>query len=74
MFMFQTLKLIPAKIGPLEGELLGLLGFGLAGLCWTLLPFFDHGRDGRGRRWVTGAGVFALGYIVGMTLYGYMAK
>ena len=74
MFMFQTLKLIPGKIGPVEGELVGLLGFGLAGLCWTLLPFFDHGRNGRGRRWVTGLGVFALGYIVGMTLYGYLAK
>jgi len=74
MFMFQTLKLIPGKIGPINGELVGILGFGLAGLFWMLLPFFDHGREGRGRRWVTGVGVFALGYIVGMTLYGYIAK
>jgi cytochrome b6 len=74
MFMFQTLKFIPGKIGPINGELLGLLGFTLAGICWTLLPFIDRGRSGRGQRWVTGAGLFALGYIVGMTLYGYLAK
>ena len=74
MFMFQTLKFIPGKIGPVNGELLGLLGFTLAGICWTLLPFIDRGRTGRGHRWVTGAGLFVLGYIVGMTLYGYIAK
>jgi quinol-cytochrome oxidoreductase complex cytochrome b subunit len=74
MFMFQTLKFIPGKIGPLNGELLGILGFTLAGVAWTLLPFLDRGRSGRGQRWVTGAGLFVLGYIVGMTLYGYLAK
>jgi quinol-cytochrome oxidoreductase complex cytochrome b subunit len=74
MFMFQTLKLIPAKIGFLDGELVGILVFGGAGAIWLLLPFFD--RDGRGRmqRWITGVGVFALAYIVAMTAYGYMAK
>jgi quinol-cytochrome oxidoreductase complex cytochrome b subunit len=74
MFMFQTLKLIPAKIGFLDGELVGILVFGAAGAIWLLLPFFD--RDGRGRmqRWITGVGVFALAYIVAMTAYGYMAK
>jgi cytochrome b6 len=74
MFMFQTLKLIPAKIAFLDGELVGILVFGAAGALWLLLPFFD--RDGRGRmqRWITGIGVFALAYIAAMTAYGYMAK
>ena len=74
MFMFQTLKLIPAKIAFLDGELVGILVFGAAGALWLLLPFFD--RDGRGRaqRWITGVGVFALAYIAAMTAYGYMAK
>jgi len=74
MFMFQTLKQIPAKIGPLDGELLGVLGFGAAFLVWALLPFFDPGRPGRTQRWITGAGVFALGYVVVMTVYAYVAK
>lgn len=74
MFMFQTLKLIPAKIGFINGELLGILAFGVAGLVWTVLPFFDRGAPGRPQRLITGAGVFALAYIVVMTAYGYVAK
>lgn len=73
LWMFQTLKLIPAKIGPIDGELVGVLAFGAAAIVWVLLPFFDRG-EGRGRRWITGAGVFALAYIVAMTAYGYLAK
>lgn len=74
LFMFQTLKLIPAKIWILDGEVLGILLFGAAGLVWILLPFFDQAGRGRGRRFVLGAGVFALAYILGMTVYGYVAK
>ena len=73
LWMFQTLKLIPAKIGPIDGELVGVLAFGLAGVLWTLLPFFDRG-EGRAQRWIAGAGVFAVAYIVTMTIYGYVAK
>ena len=74
MFMFETLKLLPAKIGPIPGDLLGVVGFGLAAALWTLLPFFDRGGKGRTSRWVAGAGVFALAYIVALTAYGYMVK
>ncbi|MGI9103269.1 MAG: cytochrome b, partial [Terriglobales bacterium] len=35
LFMFQTLKIIPAKIWFIDGELLGVLGFGLAGAVWV---------------------------------------
>ena len=74
MFMFQTLRLLPATIGPVAGDLLGVLAFGLAGAVWTLLPFFDDAKQGRGKRWIAGAGVFALAYFVGMTAYAYIAK
>ena len=74
MFMFQTLKKIPAKLWFLDGEVVGILLFGVAGLLWMLLPFFDHLGRGRGRRFIMGAGIFALAYIIAMTIYGYMAK
>ena len=74
MFMFQTLKIIPAKIGFLDGELLGVLFFAAAGLLWVLLPFFDSEGRGRAQRWILGAGIFALTYIAGMTAYAYLVK
>jgi cytochrome b6 len=74
MFMFQTLKLIPAKVGPIDGELVGILGFGLVGLVWVLLPFLGGDRYGRRQAFIRGLGVFALAYMFGMTVYGYLAK
>jgi hypothetical protein len=74
LFMFQTLKLIPAKIGFIDGEVLGILLFSLAGLIWILLPFFDPLGRGRNQRWIMGAGIFALSYIVSMSVYGFIAK
>jgi cytochrome b6 len=73
MFMFQSLKLIPSKIWRIDGELVGILAFGLAGAIWVLLPFLEGRREKRGTL-IRGAGVFALCYIVAMTIYGYMAK
>ncbi len=74
LFMFQTLKLIPAKVGFFDGEVLGILLFSLAGLIWILLPFFDPMGRGRSQRWIMGAGIFALAYIVSMSVYGFVAK
>ncbi|MFI5057350.1 MAG: cytochrome bc complex cytochrome b subunit [Candidatus Acidiferrales bacterium] len=74
MFMFQTLKKIPAKLWFLDGEIVGILVFGAAGFLWMLLPFFDQLGHGRGRKLIMGAGVFALSYIIVMTIYGYVAK
>ena len=74
MFMFQSLKFIPAKIWIFDGELLGVMGFGAAFLAWTLVPFFDTGRRGWVQKFVTGVGVFGLGFIGVMTLYAYTAK
>jgi quinol-cytochrome oxidoreductase complex cytochrome b subunit len=74
MFMFQTLKRIPAKVWFVDGEVIGILLFGAAGLMWMLLPFFDKAGFGRGRKFIMGAGVFALAYILAMTFYGYLGK
>lgn len=74
MFMFQSLKKIPARVWFVDGEVVGILVFGLAGSLWLLLPFFDQVGRGRGRKFIFGAGVFALSYIIAMTIYGYMSK
>jgi cytochrome b6 len=73
MFMFQTLKILPSRVWIFEGEQLGILGFGLAGLVWLVLPFLDRNGRGRRQRWIAGFGIFAVVYIVAMTVYGYLA-
>jgi cytochrome b6 len=74
LFAFQTLKLIPAKIYAIDGEILGVLAFGLAGLVWILLPFLEPKRHAGGYRAVLALGLFAVLYIGGMTAYGFIAK
>lgn len=74
LFMFQTLKLIPSKVWLIDGEILGVVGFGLIGLLWFLLPFFESDHPSRTKQWVTGVAVFALAYMVGMSVYGHLAK
>ena len=56
LFMFQTLKLIPSKVWFVDGEVLGILGCGLAGLFWLLLPFFESDKPARTKAWITGLG------------------
>jgi len=74
LFAFQTLKLIPAKVAHIDGEVLGVLAFGAAGLLWVLLPFVEPKRKAGGYRAVLLCGVIALAYIGSMTVYGYVAK
>jgi len=72
MFMFETLKLLPAHMWIIEGELFGILMFTLGGLLWLLVPFIDRGTpDGRQSRWLYGLGVVLVIYIVAFTLKGY---
>ena len=43
MAMFQTLKMLPSHILGIEGELLGVLAFGLVGIVLIIIPFLDRG-------------------------------
>jgi len=74
MFMFQTLKMIPAKVGFVDGEKLGILAFGAAGALWTFLPFFDREGNQRVQKLIFGMGVFAVSYMVVLTVWGYVAR
>ena len=74
MFMFQTLKYLPAHILGIEGELVGVLGFGLAGLVLVLVPFLDRSavRE-RPSRVLTYLVLGTLLYILVLTYLGYTA-
>jgi cytochrome b6 len=73
MFMFQALKFLPPHIGPLEGELVGVLGFMVAGLIWLMVPFWDRPAPGGRMRTRTRAlGVVSIVFIVVMTVWGYL--
>ncbi|HEX9725539.1 MAG TPA: cytochrome bc complex cytochrome b subunit [Vicinamibacteria bacterium] len=72
LFMFQTLKYLPATIAGIEGEFVGLVFFGVAGLLWFFWPLIDRGSPGGKRSpLVTTVGVAALAFIAVMTLLGY---
>jgi cytochrome b6 len=69
---FYTLKLIPSHVLGIEGELLGLFGFGLLAIRWVCLPFWAVGRNGMVKnRLVTGAGVLLIAYLATFSVLGY---
>jgi cytochrome b6 len=72
LFAFQSLKLIPARVAHMDGEVLGVMAFGIAGLVWMLLPIIET-KHRLSDRAVLLFGVTALAYLGSMTIYGYMA-
>ena len=71
--MFQILKFIPAKVGPIDGELIGVIGIGLGLALWALFPFWDRTPPGppvnggrRRRAWVTVLGIIT---VIGFTVF-----
>jgi quinol-cytochrome oxidoreductase complex cytochrome b subunit len=73
LFMFQTLKFIPAKIVSLDGEVLGIVLFGVAGLLWLLVPFWDRwSARGERNRSITYVGIFVVFYVIGLTILGWL--
>lgn len=75
LFMFQTLKVIPAKIFIMDGEVFGVLLFSVAGLLWFLVPLWDRKtKAGKKSYWLTYTGIFVIIYIVIFTIIGFTAK
>lgn len=74
MFMFQTLKYLPAQIWVVDGEIVGILSFSLAGALWFFIPFWDRqSAQGRQNRFVNYLGLFAVLYIILFTILGYLS-
>jgi len=73
MFMFQTLKMIPAHVFFIEGEVVGIIGFMLIALAWMLVPFIDGRKQSAGRhRFMNIVGIIAIIFITIMTVIGYV--
>ncbi|HUL44547.1 MAG TPA: cytochrome bc complex cytochrome b subunit [Bacteroidota bacterium] len=74
LFMFQTLKYIPGKLWFLDGEVFGIMLFGIAGLLWMLIPFWDR-KSSRGEqtRFINYIGLFVIMYIMILTIIGWLA-
>ncbi len=73
LFMFQTLKYIPGKVFVFDGEVLGIMTFGLAGFLWLLVPFWDR-KSSRGERnrFINYIGLFIVLYIIILTIVGWI--
>ncbi len=66
LFMYQALKYFPPKIFGLDGDAVGVMLFGVGGLMWALVPFWDARLPGGARnRVVTYVGILVvLGIII----------
>ncbi len=72
VFMFQTLKYLPSYILGIEGEVVGVVGFGLGGLFLLLIPLLDR-KTARGEpsSLFTWVGIAIIFYMVLLTYLGY---
>ena len=73
--MFHTLKLLPAHIAGIEGEVVGVVAFTFAAVALLLVPFLD-GRASKGEPSpvFTVLGIAALVYLVALTIIGHLAS
>jgi cytochrome b6 len=74
LFMFQTLKYLPAQILFIDGEVLGILAFSLGGLMLFLVPFINR-TPGHGtrRRIFQVAGILVVAFMAIMTAVGFLS-
>jgi cytochrome b6 len=74
MYMFQTLKYLPAHILGVEGEVVGIFAFAIGGLLVFLIPFLDRpAQRGESSRLVTWLLIVLIVYILVLTYLGYTA-
>ncbi|OGW81213.1 MAG: cytochrome bc complex cytochrome b subunit [Omnitrophica bacterium RIFCSPLOWO2_12_FULL_44_17] len=75
LFMFQALQMIPAKLGFLEGEKVGILFFILGFAFMLFVPAIDRQAEkGKKSPLFTWLGVLIGMFVVGMTLMSMIAN
>ncbi|MFH1700147.1 MAG: cytochrome b N-terminal domain-containing protein [Candidatus Zixiibacteriota bacterium] len=75
MFAFQALKMLPAHIWFIEGELFGIAVFGLGGIIWLLIPALDRkAAENKRSKLVVVFGIFVVLFILAMTIIGYLVE
>jgi cytochrome b6 len=75
MFAFQALKMLPAHVLFVEGEVFVIALFTLGGLIWALVPFLDKkSQANQGSRLFFWFGVLVVVFIIVMTILGYVLE
>jgi cytochrome b6 len=71
LFMYQSLKYFPAKILHIDGEVIGVVLFGIAGLLWFLVPFWDtRTPKGMRNRIINSCGIAVVIFIIVLSVIG----
>jgi len=71
LFMFQALKKLPPEIMGIEGEVVGVVFFGLAFLVVLIVPFIDQAeKPGRARKVLNVLASLAVIFFFVMTIWG----
>jgi len=71
LFMYQALKYFPGKMFGIDGDVIGILLFGVAGLLWLLVPLWDARLpQGIRNRVLNYAGILMIIGIIILTVIG----
>jgi cytochrome b6 len=72
---FQMLKLLPAHLLGIEGELFGILGISLGLVLWVLFPWWDRWDPARPRKlWVKSVGILVVAGFLTLTIMGWVMQ
>ncbi len=72
---YQALKWLPPTVGPINGELIGVIGMGIVGLLVLFVPFIDRTPEGGPRRRVLDiAGFIFLTGLILLTVLGHVLE
>jgi quinol-cytochrome oxidoreductase complex cytochrome b subunit len=71
--MFQIFKFLPSKILHIDGELVGIITFSIAGFLWMIVPVWDaKTKSGRRNRMIVAVGLVLVILFILFTILGYI--